>query len=82
MSARRENDATTWFRLTAGQDGLVRIRDNFGGRPPNWSRTDVRKVGDNFELPLKRGEVVEATLAKPPDVPPAPANAAEPVLKK
>ena len=82
VSARRERNATTWFRLVAGQDGLVRIRDNFGGRTPKWSRSGVRKVGDNFELTLKKGQFVEATLPEPPALPPAPPNAAEPVVIK
>jgi len=82
VSARRENNATVWFRLVAGKDGLARIRDNFGGRTPKWSRSGVRKVGDNYELTLKKGQFVEATLPKPPEVPPAPANAAEPVVIK
>lgn len=40
----------------------------------------VLRVGDNYELTLKPGEVVEATLPKPKQIPPAPANAAEPML--
>lgn len=80
VSARRENNATTWLRVVAGRDGVVRIRDNFGGRAPAWSRSRVTKIGDNYELTMKRGEVLEATLPKPQEVPPAPANAAEPVI--
>ena len=34
VSAKRENNATTWLRIIAGHDGIVRIRDNFGNRPP------------------------------------------------
>lgn len=80
VSARRESNATTWFRIIAGSAGPVRIRDNFGGRAPQWSRSGVRKVGDNYELTMKRGEVLEATLPKPKEIPPAPAAAAEPVV--
>ena len=43
VSARRENNATTWFRIVAGRDGPLRIRDNFGGREPQWSRGEVTK---------------------------------------
>ncbi|MHB8970350.1 MAG: glycosyl hydrolase family 95 catalytic domain-containing protein [Pirellulaceae bacterium] len=75
VSARRENNATTWFHFVAGRDGTVRIRDTFGGREPQWSRGGVEKVGDNFEVALKRGEVLEATLTKPQEIPPAPAGA-------
>lgn len=80
VSARRENNATTWFRIVAGRDGLVRVRDNFGGREPRWSNPGVRRVGDTFELAVKRGEAIEATLPKPKDLAPAPADAAEPVV--
>jgi alpha-L-fucosidase 2 len=65
VSARRESGATTWFRVVAGKDGVVRIRDNFGGQTPQWSLSGVKKVGDNFTLTLKRGQAVEAVLAKP-----------------
>ena len=80
VSARRENNATTWCRVIAGRDGPVRIRDNFGGREPKWSRRGVKKTGDNYEVTLKRGQTLECTLPKPRQVPPAPANAAEPVV--
>jgi alpha-L-fucosidase 2 len=65
LSARRENNVTTWFRIVAGRDGIVRIRDNFGGRVPQWKRAGVLKVGANFEALLKRGDILEARLAKP-----------------
>jgi alpha-L-fucosidase 2 len=80
VSARRENNTTTWCRLVAGRDGIVSIRDNFGGREPKWSREGVKRVGGNFEVSLKRGQTIEATLPKPEKTPPAPADAAEPVV--
>jgi len=67
VSARRENNVTTWFRIVAGSDGIVRIHDNFGERKPKWSRSNVKKVGNNFEVALKRGEVIEATNPTEPD---------------
>lgn len=79
VSARRENNATTWFRIVAGKDGELRLRDNFGGRTPTWNR-DVTKRADNFVATLKGGETLEATLPKPAAIPPAPANLAEPVV--
>lgn len=82
VSARRENNATTWFSVTASRDGTVRIRENFGGRALQWSRGGVKKVGENFEAPLKSGETMTATLAKPAAVPPAPADAAVPFSGK
>ncbi|WP_165220353.1 glycosyl hydrolase family 95 catalytic domain-containing protein [Aquisphaera insulae] len=79
VSARRENNATTWFRVVAGPLGTIRIRDNFGGRAPSWSRPGVTKVGDNYEIPLKSGEAIEARFEKPEHAPAAPSNAARPV---
>ena len=80
VSARRENNATTWLRLVAGADGPVRIRDNFGGRTPQWNRSGVHKTGENFVVTLKTGDVIEAAFAKPAEIPPTPANAAKPVV--
>jgi len=80
VSAIRENNATTWFRIVAGRAGTVKIRDNFEGREPKWNRPGVSRVGDAFEVVLKRGETLEATLPKPASIPPAPGNAAAPVV--
>ena len=79
VSARRENNATTWFRIVAGRDGLIRIRDNFGGRVPHWNRGGVSKVNGNFEVQCKAGAAIEATLPLLKEIPPAPANVAVPV---
>ena len=63
VSARREGGATTWFRIKAGRAGVLRVQDNFGGRVPSWSRGGVRKAGANYELSVKAGDVVEATVS-------------------
>ncbi len=75
VSARRVNNGTTWFKVTAGRGGELRIRDNFGGRPLRWNRLDVRKLGDDFMLKVKAGETVEANLPVPVAIPPAPQDA-------
>jgi alpha-L-fucosidase 2 len=76
VSARRENNATTWLRIVAGRDGELRVRDNFGGRAPAWrGAKPARKEGDDFVFAVKAGDVLEATLAKPVQFPAAPANA-------
>ena len=80
VSARRKDNATTSLRIVAGRDGTVAIRDNFGGRTPTWSLPGVRKVGDNFQVALRAGQAIEATLPKPTEIPPAPADVAEPVV--
>ena len=79
VSARREKNATTWFKIVAGRDGLIRVRDNFGGRVPHWNRSGVKNVNGNFELECKAGATIEATLPKPNEIPAAPANVAAPV---
>lgn len=66
VSARREDNATTWFRIVAGRSGLLSVRDNFGGRQIKWSRDGVNRAGDNFEVHLKKGEAIEGSLPRPP----------------
>lgn len=80
VSARRENNATTSFTVVAGKDGVVRIRDNFGGLEPAWSVSGVLKIGGNFEVDLLEGDVVAATLDKPLHYTAESANAARPVI--
>ena len=82
VSAERKNNATSWLRLKAGKDGWVRIRDNFGGRTIDWSQQDIKKVGANFEVFLKRDAVIEARLKIPQAIPEPPANLAEPVVTR
>jgi alpha-L-fucosidase 2 len=80
ISARRENNATVWFRITAGRDGTLRLRDNFGGRTPQWRGKAMRKSGAEFTARAKSGEVFEANIAKPATRPLAPVNVAVPVV--
>lgn len=82
VSARRENNATTWLRILAGRNGDLLIRDNFGGRTPTWNCSDVRRVGENYRVFAKKGAVIEATLPKPEHIPEAPATAARPVVTR
>jgi alpha-L-fucosidase 2 len=76
VSARRENNATVWFHIVAGRDGVLKIRDNFGGRTPRWSQAGAMQVGQDFEVMLKTGETIEATLPKPERAPPPPSGPA------
>lgn len=76
VSARRENNATTWFKIVAGSAGTLRIRDNFGGQEPDFSHPGVRRVGVNFEVHLASGEDLSATLERPGGYPEAPESAA------
>jgi alpha-L-fucosidase 2 len=65
VSARRERGETTWFRIKATRAGVLRVRDNFGGRAPSWNRSDVRKAGADYEVAVKAGEVIEASIGGP-----------------
>lgn len=78
VSAKREKNATIWFKIAADADGLLRLRDNFGGRAPKWSGREMTKVGVNFERPMRKGEVIEATLETPAEIPPKPAKSYAP----
>jgi alpha-L-fucosidase 2 len=80
VSAKRENNATIWFRIVAGKDGVLRIRDNFGGCAPAWNVMGVKKTGQNFEVSARKGQMIEATLVPLAALPTAPANLAEPVV--
>ena len=75
VSARRENNSTVWLRVVAGRAGELRIRDNFGGRPSEWSRPGVKREGNDFVFTVAPGDVIEAKLAKATTIPSAPANA-------
>jgi alpha-L-fucosidase 2 len=76
VSAMRENNATTWFHIELGKSGVIRIRDNFGGRTPPWTVKGVRKIGENFDVSLPKGQTIEAILARPANIADAPANVA------
>ncbi len=79
VSAKRVNNATVWFKITADADGLLRVRDNFGGRPLKWVGAEMTKVGSNFERPMHKGETIEAKLKLPKDHPLPPENAHIPI---
>jgi alpha-L-fucosidase 2 len=79
VSARRERGTTTWLRIIAGGDGVVRIRDNFGGRvrwtivapvaaagPASRRPAAVTRVGNNYEVTLAKGQVIEGMVISTP----------------
>jgi alpha-L-fucosidase 2 len=80
VSAQRVNNATTWFRIVATRDGVLRLRDNFGDRTPSWNRKGVKKIGPNYQVQVRAGDRLEATLLKPGVIPPEPANAAKTIV--
>ena len=79
VSARRENNVTTWFRITAGRNGLLQLNDNFGNREPCWMQGKLVKHGDLYQSSVRQGEVIEACFDKPKAIPAAPPDVARPV---
>ncbi len=75
VSARRENNGTTWLRVTAGRVCELHIRDNFGGRAPKWNRAEAHKIGADFVFAVRAGDIIEANLTAPAAIPPAPDGA-------
>ncbi len=69
VSAKRKNNATTWFRIVAGNTGPVRIRDNFGGPSRSGTSRCKRKSGADFVVKFKTrpdaGSPVADTCANP-----------------
>ena len=79
VSAKRVKNATVWFKITADANGLLRLRDNFGGRIPTWTGSEMTKTGRNFERPMRKGESIEARLEAPRELPPQPDNVYTPI---
>jgi hypothetical protein len=82
VSARRCNNATEWFELTAGTTGTVRIADNFEGRQPRWSRRGVKLADGVYSVRLRRGQRISAEFDVPDAAPPPPEDLAEPVTAR
>jgi alpha-L-fucosidase 2 len=60
VSAIRKNNKTSWFSIIAGKTGMVRIKDNFDGRTPEWNVKKVKKTGDIFYVNVVKGQKLEA----------------------
>ncbi len=80
VSARWENNATTQFKITAGRNCVLRIRNNFCGRKILWNRKDIRAAGRDFTINVEKGDLVTATLERPAAIPPEPKEAREPLI--
>ncbi len=76
VSAQRENNATTRFGIKATADSVLRLRDNFGGREPKFSRR-ARRDGRDFVLNMKAGETLVGTLDNSIALPPEPQESLE-----
>ena len=76
VSATRENNATTSFKIKATANGVLRLRDNFGGKAPEFSRR-VKKAGNDFVLKMKAGQTLTGKIAKPENIPAQPEESIE-----
>jgi hypothetical protein len=60
-SRRARGGVTTWFRVVAGRDGVVRIARQLGGSQPVWNVSGVQKVASDYHVRLAqasgRGDV-------------------------
>jgi alpha-L-fucosidase 2 len=62
ISAKRKNNQTKWAKITATQDGLLILKNNFGNRTPKFNHPDVRKVDQNYQLRIKAKQSLELTF--------------------
>lgn len=62
VSAVRRNNQTSSFSIVAAKAGIVRIKDNFNGRVPQWSVKNVEKKGDVFYVQVVKGQQLEASF--------------------
>ena len=76
VSAQRQNNATTSFAIKATITGQLRIRDNFGDVKPIFNR-NPKKIGPDYVINLKAGQILTATLPKPTTLPPEPTESIE-----
>jgi alpha-L-fucosidase 2 len=60
VSAVWKNNRISWFSIVAGKTGMVRIKDNFDGRTPEWNIKNVKKFGDIFYVNMLKGQKLEA----------------------
>ena len=76
VSAKRANNATSSFSIKATRDGVLRLRDNFGGVKPEFNRK-VKEDGRDFVVHMKAGQALTGKLAKPGKIPPEPEASVE-----
>ncbi len=66
VSARRRNGKTTWMRIKAETNGVLRLLDPFGEASPVWNRRDVIRTNAIITCNVQANEIVEATLESRP----------------
>jgi hypothetical protein len=43
---------------------VVRVRVDFGGRAPAWNRAGVQKAGAHYEIAMRAGQAIEASVGR------------------
>ena len=71
VSATRTNNATIHFEIEATVDGRLRLRNNFGSIPLDFSR-EMTEDGQDLVLEMKAGETLVGTREAPDRIPPEP----------
>jgi len=62
VSAIRKDGKTTYVRIEATVDGLLRLRDPWPGREVKWNLPNVIRDGKDYTVRMKRGQVLENRL--------------------
>ncbi len=65
VSARRVDGRTERVRIEATVDQTLRLGDPFPGRKAKWNRADVKRVGDDYVVDMKRGQIFEGQSVGP-----------------
>jgi alpha-L-fucosidase 2 len=62
VSATRRGGETTMVTVQAADDGVLRLRNPFGDRQPQWNRRDVHRLEDDYVVRLRRGEKLSGRI--------------------
>ena len=62
VSARRVAGKTVWFKVVAGKDGEIRIKDSFGLLDPVFNRGGLRRTTGLYHFKAKKGDILIGEL--------------------
>ena len=68
VSAARRKGRTELVSITAACDGVLRLRDPFAGGVATWNRDDVKTAGVDYEVHMKKGDVLTGRLTTADDL--------------
>lgn len=64
VSAERTNSVTTRVQITSTTNGVLRLRDPFGGAAATWSMSGVSRDGRDYVVRLQRNQTLIGTRAR------------------